>query len=83
MLRALGMCPDLNSAGSRTSTITASWRLMSCTASATPTSLVPEKRLAMNGQISITPLTTAIITSQMFFWMNSTACTPLIVTRSA
>src|SRR3954447_1715138 len=71
-LRALGMRPAANSFGSRTSTILASRRLISCTAAATPTSFPRAISLEMVGRMNAMPLTIAAITHHMFFCMNST-----------
>src|SRR5215212_11406406 len=71
-LRALGIRPAANSLGSRTSTMAASRRLMSCTAAATPTSFPRAISLVMVGRMNAMPLTIAAITHHMFFCMNST-----------
>src|SRR3954470_7955382 len=62
-----GAWPAPNSAGSRTSIITAFLRLTSCTACIAPTSGTPLKRRLTRGQMRIAPLTTAASTSKIFF----------------
>ena len=67
---AFGAWPALNSAGSRTSIITASLRLSSCTACSAPTSGTPLRRRLTKGQINMAPLAAAASTSQILFITN-------------